>query len=252
MLLKTHFDLIYSGFVDKENVKDFEENRNKFEGKCRSKIFTESMRKIEEYIEDPNSNVQPTGTQIEIKEERDDQETPFEVVSVPRSLATQIDVLKEEKTKMVDELMTMKADNQKLFLDLQYKNRDIEHLKHENQSARHELKQFAQKLQAVQHETERFSRENKSLLAQVKTTQIETNRLLNENKLLLGQLKSTQLESSCLSNENKSLIAQVKQLKKSGMENVDPNNSDLFEVDDLLKHRVVAGKRSLRCMLDIF
>lgn len=187
-------------------MQDFIQNRMKFEGKCKTKLFVESMQKIDEYINDPDTNVQPTGDQINVKQECDSDASPFKVVNVPRSLTSQIDILKQEKSKIVDELMVVKAENQKMFLDVQHKVRDIGRLKREMESANRDW----------QAENNRITHEN--------------SRLAQENKLLM--------------HEKKSLLAQVKQLKESGIENVDPKNSDVFEVEKLLKHRMIKGKRS--------
>lgn len=171
------FCLLCSGFADKANVVDFSKNRQKYEQKCKSKDFVDAMKKVDEFIKNPSTSGNEIKGQISVKQEsvpvfkHEAESVPFEIINFQRNpmnsnniLDGQIKKLQGDKVKIVNELMLAKTENQKIYLDLQKMNREIENLKHKHQQ---EVEQMSRKNEAASQEIKKLSQEKKILQAQI-------------------------------------------------------------------------------------
>lgn len=188
--MKSNRFLFCSGFAEKCNAVDFHANRKKYEGKCKSKDFAGAMTKVEEFIKNPNANISDAGEQIAIKTEcepvvkQEIESTPFRVTNIQRmpnnSFETQVKKLKGDKAKIVDELMLVKSENQKIYLELQQKQREIENMSRSHQT---EMEQLLKKHEKATQENNRLSHENKILTAQINQLKMVENICPNSENL---------------------------------------------------------------------
>lgn len=155
-----------------------------------------------------------------IKEEND----PFVIIDVPPttndivpSHSDKVKQLTEEKSKIIDELLTLKADNQKMFYDLKLKQQEIDSLKAEAKSMK------------IQFET----LEKNGNFAQNQVTQLKL------------ELKKSLAHIEQLENINKENIPVINECNNDVTDNSsnDSNASQVYEVQKILNHRVVRGKR---------
>lgn len=138
-------------------------------------------------------------------------------------LGKQMDKLKEEKTKMIQDILALKADNQKMHFEISNKDREFDKVR----------TTFGSKIDYLEKQAAQLK--DKFFLEQSK--QIE-----NEKKI------------SQLSRENKNLSAKLKQFQRySGAvcqkENVDENacendsDEESYEVEKIINHKMVNGER---------
>lgn len=188
---------------------DFFENRVKYEKKTKLNDFVDAMKKVDAFIRNPTTNRMDVGTHITVKHEI---EPVFkqEVESEPFEIVN----IQRNSSNVLDNLTQIN----KLQQELLEKNLECESLKRKHQTVKAEMENVKRKYQSSRNEIEQLLRKNE-------TTQREIDYLSHENKLLTAQLKK--LKTCC------------------EVENVKPKNSEnLFEVETLLKHRIVRGKMS--------
>lgn len=160
---------------------DFFEHRQKYENKCKAKDFIEAVKNVGEFIKNPTTNALNIGTQIAVKQERDPifkQEIESEPSYSNNNSAAQVKKLEVDKAKIVDELLLMKSENQKIYLSLQQKNREIEKVKRD-----------------CQNQTEDLLLKNDEALKEIK-------RLTHENKVLTAQNNQLKLAENVADSDN--------------------------------------------------
>ncbi|XP_031634811.1 PC4 and SFRS1-interacting protein-like [Contarinia nasturtii] len=156
------------GFVHQDFVCDYVQNRTKYATKGRGSDFKNAVIRMDEFILDPvkfaaNGSVKPVNHTIQVKRERapivktenDINNVPFETSFVQcrsktknkselpynsknvSDLKAQIEAAKNEKEKLVEELVATKDESQTMYFNFQSSQKMIATL----QSERNELKE---------------------------------------------------------------------------------------------------------------
>lgn len=171
---------------------DFFEHRLKYEKRCKAKDFLEAVKKVEEFIKNSSTPTVDVGMKITVKQERElivkqeIESEPFEVMEFARhsnnnsnnNLVAQIEKLEIDKAKIADELTSTKRENQKIYLGLQQKNREIEKIKLNHQN---EIEQLQQKNEEATKEIKRLTHTCKVLTAQNNQLKLVENFVNSDN-----------------------------------------------------------------------
>lgn len=187
-----------------------------------------------------NAVLKPTDDTLHIKQERDFvvktendlDEHPFILEDIKvEDMDTQINQLRDEKEKIIRELVNIKADNQSMNLDIQRKVAEIEQLK---QQCSNQKSYFDTEINRLKNEM--------SVLKKKISVDIELQ--ANYDKII-----------SNMNVEKRELLARLKQVQQSVNENVmcdqsDKNDCDAtsdqsdneFEVECIYEHRMIRGK----------
>lgn len=138
--------------------------------------------------------------------ENETDDIPYEIERVPCGTGGEIAILKEEKLKIINDLVAIKDENQKLHLQLR-------------------------------RQDDRFRNMEKSKSTQIQSLQKELEALKQK---FASKIASNDSTISELKKKNSLLTAQVKQFEVGTNQTDD---DETFAVNSILKHRLVKGKR---------
>lgn len=164
-----------------------------------------------------------------VKTEKEIDETPYEMEIIPSAcISAEIEAMKKEKEGIIRELVVIKGENQKLALQLQQKQRQID--KQLNTSSVNAQK-LANNIQSLTTDVADLKRQLEAEKCDHANDTKKVADLLREKKMLLAQIAELQcVKHKCqtkLSAENK--------------ENYSCN--DEYEVEDILDHRILKRDR---------
>lgn len=169
-----------------------------------------------------------------VKTETDIDEHPFILEDVKiQDSETMIHQLQDEKEKMIKDFVSIKGENQKLNLEIQRKNMEIEKLKQQQFTQESNFKKKINQLEAEMSDLKKISSADVDKRAQNDKT---ISKLNTENRELLARLKQVQQSAndSVLSEQNRSAIRNSTQYDSADEE---------FEVEMILNDRMVKGQR---------
>lgn len=219
-----NFNYIFSGFVDKNNVEDYQLLREKFANKCRNNSnFKRAVDEMDRFISDPEKfKSNAVARVVKIKTEADIEkhlgikvERKNSIDSIPgkSSVASnEADLLRAEKVNLITEIDLLKSENQYVNFQLN---------EHKNELTAVKLK-YDQNVQ-------KFNREIAKISLGLKTAESEIQKLKKEHleekaidKKLIDKLDS----------EKKILSARVKQIQSCTHLNVSSNGEHTIDKND--------------------
>lgn len=184
-----------------------------------------------------NSAHQPECDQIIVKRERnpiikcekDMNSIPYETEVIPKfGSKTHIASLQTEKDKVIQELLTVKAEHQKLTLELKHKQQEILNL---NRSLLETKQRGEGEIQCLKTEIQdlkqKFEAENLKLLESTK----EISSLKRDKALLSAQVK--QIQSN--------VCQKPRSPEKESL--MDSESDEEYEVECIQSHKIIRGER---------
>lgn len=121
--------LIFSGFVEKKNIENYVQFREKYANKCRKNTnFRRAVEEIDNYISDPQKyGSNAVARVIKIKTEKDIEQhlgIKIERKSMNRVEEATINA-SAEKNNLIAEIVTLKSKNQKCCFQLNEKQKEL-------------------------------------------------------------------------------------------------------------------------------
>lgn len=162
-----------------------------------------------------------------VKNEQDIDDLPYEMEYIPRtSINAEIGILKSEKENVIKELVVLKGDHQKLILQMQHKQREINNLQVNERKYTANIKNVIEELNDLKkrYESEKF-KQNEN----VKTI----SNLTREKKLLTSQI------SQLISTHQ----VAMKSVKQKTASEKSCNSEEEYEVEFISDHKIVRNKR---------
>lgn len=226
--------LIFSGFVEKKNVENYVQFREKYVNKCRNNTnFRRAVEEIDNYISDPQKyGSNAVARVIKIKTEKDIQQhlgIKIERKSVNPVKEATINAT-AEKNNLIAEIVALKSENQMCCFQLNEKKKEL----------------IANKEEADQKFLE-LNNQIATLTSKLKIAEAEA-----------FQLKKDAAEKQAIDKQNfadlvrekKILIARINQLQSSAIVNSQNDQSDkrgsdanIFEVDKVLADKRIGRTR---------
>lgn len=161
-----------------------------------------------------------------VKSEHEIDEVPYEMETVQsQNTNAQIESLKREKEHIIKELVKTKGQNQKLILQLQQKRRELELLK---KSAEERICDLTKNVHNYKSEKNVLEKEMNSEKTKNQNNMKTITNLRREVSLLSAQINGLQ----SVSQQNH---------EQSSAENI--NNSEEFEVESIVDHRILKRHR---------
>ncbi|XP_031621913.1 uncharacterized protein LOC116339963 [Contarinia nasturtii] len=234
------------GFVDRDKIEDYTQNREKFIGKGRGSDFKYAVNQMDNYISDPtkfrsNAFVKPTNKKVPIKTERDierrlgvktEPSESNELIANDLSNNLTESKWQDEKKIMIQKILALKTENQQHLLTLK-----------KSQAECNAMQLSKQKLeQAIVENEVKFSMQLKELQSKLSAAEIEIREMKTINEKTISDLKR----------EQRLLVARTKQYQTgmgmhqstSLIENHKPETDNReYEVDAIIKHRDRKGGR---------
>lgn len=257
-------------------MKDFFPNRERYE-KWKTKSFQNAMNQIDEFITNSgNKKVSnPEATVLTIKQEKTtikEEHDAFDTIAVsvpnnqmePPSLNSvdTLEGMKDQKIKLVEELLKFKTENQGMYFELQQKHNQLDTLRDEKLATTVQIDRLVKESACARDEIECLKQTNVELMSMMQTERQSSKiEIQNHEKTR----KTAKMELDRVTRENKMLSAQLKQMKSCSNENIPLANQDNdvgiskthkieseteaiddveYGVDSILSHRTRYGKRS--------
>lgn len=178
-----------------------------------------------------------------VKTENEIDENLFVTEAVPcLSVGSQIDQLKSDKTKIIQELVGIKDENQKLHFEIQQK---IDELQKLNTQRLIDDRSAKQKIQLLERELNEWKQKYAIEVENQNKNDAMISKLNRENFVMMAKLQQLQQSmndtaaSHNFNGKNKPIDNKIKQQTEE-----EENESDSeFEVESLRDHKMVKGKR---------
>lgn len=236
--------LIFSGFVEQKNIENYTIFREKYVNKCRNNSnFRRAVDEMDHFISDPDKyRSNAVARVIKIKSEEEIQRNSgikveldsgsgckHKAKSITLSDKTQIELLTNEKTNLIAEILSLKSENQQICFGLN--EMKFEQVKTKNENEQKVLK---------------LNEQVNALLSKLKIAEAEAIKL--KNCSLEKRAIDKKIIADLISEKN-ILTARVKQLQSGVLLNksnaMDKNDLEpnVFEVDKVIADKLVDRTR---------
>lgn len=184
------------------------------------------------------SNANPNNDNIVVKSERSSlvktekeiDEIPYETDIIPSTIVSaQIDALKKEKEKIIRELVMIKGENQKLALQLQQKQRQLDQI---SNSSSLNAQKLTDNIHSLTDNVKDLKRQLEAEKMDHATDTKKNTDLLKDKKMLLAQIDELQ-----------SIISKCQKKSLKNNENNNTEDEREYEVEDILDHKILKRER---------
>lgn len=214
----------FSGFLDKNNVQNYQISREKFANKCRNNSnFKRAVDEMDAFITNPEKyKSNAVARVIKIKSEKDIERQ----LGIKVERKNTIDCKPEKGPVVLDEAELLKAEKVNLITE-------IDSLKSENQHVNFQLNEHKNELTKVKMEYEqnilKFNREIAKISSDLKIAESEISKLKKEHleEKAIGKKAIDKLVA-----EERILSARVKQIQSCTHLNVPHNNEHTLDEND--------------------